>query len=474
MDHLETESRNPASNHLDDLTPLEFVRLMNAEDAKVVPAVGREAEKIARAIEVIAERLAAGGRLIYAGAGTSGRLGVLDATECPPTFNAPVGQVVGIIAGGLQAITAAVEGAEDHRRFAEAELHDLKLSSRDVLVGIATSGRTPYVLGAIHYARQLGAFTIGLSCNSDAELIGEVDLAITPVVGPEVLSGSTRLKAGTATKLVLNMLSTGAMVRLGKVFGNLMVDLRATNEKLQQRTNRIVRLLTGLDREEASALLDRCGRELKTAIVAGLADIAPDEARDRLQAAGGQVRWHCLPARTPALATQMRPSGTSKRAEKCSFSASTAAERIPWPYWLDHPKTTARAILGRGEAGPANLHAVGAEQACAAIDQAIEGAFRAANLPRSRVAVAWLGLAGAGRPENQELFRRWALQSGLAAEVEVTADGPLLLAAGTPDGWGIAIVAGTGSLALARAPTAGCRAPVAGVTCSATKAAATR
>ena len=193
--------------------------------------------------------------MIYVGAGTSGRLGVLDATECPPTFNVPPGLVVGLIAGGPSALTRAVEGAEDHPEYARQDLSGIALTSADVLVGIATSGRTPYVLGAVDCARSIGAFSIGLSCNPDADIIARVDLAITPVVGPEVLSGSTRLKAGTATKLVLNMISTGAMVRLGKTFGNLMVDLRATNEKLRQRTNRIVRDATGLDPAAADTLL---------------------------------------------------------------------------------------------------------------------------------------------------------------------------------------------------------------------------
>src|SRR5262249_51918129 len=241
VDHLETEGRNRASERRDELTPLEFVRLVNSEDRRVIEAVASQEGPIARAIEVIADRLRQGGRLVYAGAGTSGRLGVLDATECPPTFNSPPGQVVGIIAGGYAALTQAVEGAEDRPELAEQDLQALQFSAKDVLVGIATSGRTPYVLGAVEYAKRLGAYTMGLSCNVHSDLIPHVDLAITPVVGPEVLSGSTRLKAGTATKLVLNMLTTGAMVRLGKSFGNLMVDLRATNSKLRARTNRIVR-----------------------------------------------------------------------------------------------------------------------------------------------------------------------------------------------------------------------------------------
>src|SRR6266851_6915276 len=284
MDHLQTEARNPASSKLDELSALEIVRLMNAEDAKVISAVAAREEANASAIDMIAERLRAGGRLVYVGAGTSGRLGVLDATECPPTFNSPPGQVVGVIAGGPQALTSAVEGAEDHPEYAERDLRGISLSAGDVLVGIATSGRTPYVLGAVEYAKKLKAFTIGIACNAEAVLNGVVDLAIVLVVGPEVLSGSTRLKAGTATKLVLNMLSTGAMVRLGKTYGNLMVDLRATNTKLRARTNRIVRNLTGLSVEEADALLQKCAGELKTALVVQQANVTPAEARARLQA----------------------------------------------------------------------------------------------------------------------------------------------------------------------------------------------
>src|SRR5262245_19636956 len=255
LDHLQTEARNPASMNLDELTPLEIARLMNREDGRAVEAVASQAETIARAIDLIADRLRAGGRLVYGGADTSGRLGVLDATECPPTFNSPPGQVVGVIAGGPAALTRAVEGAEDHPEFGEQDLKALNFSAQDVFVGIATSGRTPYVLGAADYARSVGGATIGLACNTDSELESHVDLMIKPVVGPEVLSGSTRLKAGTATKLVLNTLTTGAMVRLGKCFGNLMVDLRATNTKLRARINRIVRILTGLEHAAADDLL---------------------------------------------------------------------------------------------------------------------------------------------------------------------------------------------------------------------------
>lgn len=243
-----TESRNPASERIDALTPLEFVRVMNGEDTRVAEAVGREAEPIARSIEVIADRLRRGGRLIYLGAGTSGRLGVLDASECPPTFSTPPEMVIGLIAGGSAALTRAVEGAEDHPEYAVADLRGVSLSAGDVVVGIATSGRTPYVIGGLDYARSVGAFAIGLVCTADSALAASADLMIAPVVGPEIITGSTRLKAGTATKLVLNMLTTGAMVQLGKTYGNLMVDLQATNAKLVARTRRIVAALTGSSR----------------------------------------------------------------------------------------------------------------------------------------------------------------------------------------------------------------------------------
>jgi N-acetylmuramic acid 6-phosphate etherase len=287
---MTTEARNPASERIDTLSPLEIVRLINAEDARVPQAVGREAERIAKAIEVIAAALRNGGRLVYIGAGTSGRLGVLDASECPPTFSTPPEMVVGLIAGGYGALTRAIEGAEDHPETAENDLAAIHLSPSDVLVGIATSGRTPYVIGGLKYARRIGAHAIGLACNDGSALSDCADLMITPVVGPEVISGSTRLKAGTATKLVLNMLTTGAMVLLGKTYGNLMVDLKATNTKLIARTRRIVAELTGLSETDAEEHLARAGGELKTAVVAYRRQVAPDEARRLLKEAGGQLR----------------------------------------------------------------------------------------------------------------------------------------------------------------------------------------
>lgn len=290
LSHLTTEGRNPASEAIDSLSTLEIVRLMNREDARVAEAVGCEAESIARAIEVITERLRNGGRLIYIGAGTSGRLGVLDAAECPPTFNTRPEQVVGIIAGGPQAMIRAVEGAEDIGQSAVEDLKAIRLSDRDAVVGIATSGRTPYVLAGLQYARRQGAYTIGLSSNRDAALASCSDLCITPVVGPEVISGSTRLKAGTATKMVLNMLTTASMVLVGKTYGNLMVDLRATSSKLVDRARRIVMAVTDLSQSEAERLLARCDGEVKTAILVHLCSVTPQEARDLLKLSGGHLR----------------------------------------------------------------------------------------------------------------------------------------------------------------------------------------
>jgi N-acetylmuramic acid 6-phosphate etherase len=289
-DHLLTESRNPHSESIDALSALEIVRLMSSEDARVVEAVGAEAESIARAIEWAADRFRRGGRLIYAGAGTSGRLGVLDAAECPPTFSTPPEMVVGLIAGGPDALTRAIEGAEDDPGRGAADIASLGVGAHDLVVGIATSGRTPYVLGAVREAKRRGAATVGLACNRPSLLGAEVDLEIAPLVGAEVISGSTRLKAGTATKMILNMISTGAMVQIGKTLGNRMVDLRPTNEKLKIRSRRILRELAGVDDGVARDILERCGGHLKRALVVALTGVEPDAAQSLLDAHGGQVR----------------------------------------------------------------------------------------------------------------------------------------------------------------------------------------
>ena len=287
---LATEATNPASRNLDQLDALGIVRLMSAEDATVAVAVARELEPIAAAVEAITQRMQAGGRLVYIGAGTSGRLGVLDAAECPPTFNTPPEQVVGIIAGGSAAITTAIEGVEDS---AEQGRHDVAvfgLSANDSLIGLAASGRTPYVVGALTYAREVGALAVAVTCNSPSAIGAVADITIAPVTGAEVVAGSTRLKAGTAQKMVLNMLSTAVMVRLGKTYGNLMVDVRPTNAKLRRRAVRIVVEATGVTEDAAQTALTASDEDVKGAIVALLADVSPDDARARLLRAGGIVR----------------------------------------------------------------------------------------------------------------------------------------------------------------------------------------
>jgi N-acetylmuramic acid 6-phosphate etherase len=287
---LETEGINPATADLDCLSPLAIVRAMNAEDALVAAAVERELPAIAEAVEEIAARLRRGGRLVYMGAGTSGRLGVLDESECPPTFGTPPGSVVGWIAGGPGALTRTIEEIEDSAEAGRGDAARLGVGEADAVVGIAASGRTPYVLGAIGYANERGALTIGLACNRGTPLAERVAIAIAPVVGPEVIAGSTRLKAGTAQKMVLNMLSTGAMVLLGKTFGNLMVDLEATNAKLRRRAVAIVAAAAGVPEATAETLLAAAGGETKTAIVAARTGVDAATARGRLATANGSVR----------------------------------------------------------------------------------------------------------------------------------------------------------------------------------------
>jgi N-acetylmuramic acid 6-phosphate etherase len=290
MNSMTTEGRNPRSENIDTMSAIEIVDLIQMEDASVADAVGLVREPIAAAVEAIADSFRKGGRLFYLGAGTSGRLGVLDASECPPTFNTQPEMVVGIIAGGSEALTRAIEGAEDDGPQAIVDLQQHQFASRDVLVGIATSGRTPYVIEGVRHAKSLGATTVGLVCNSDSALHPMVDIMIAPIVGPEVVTGSTRMKAGTATKMVLNRLTTGAMILLGKTYGNLMVDLRATNSKLKDRSVRIVSEVTGLNHASAADLLTECQGEVKTAIVAWLGQVVPDEARTLLEESGGRLR----------------------------------------------------------------------------------------------------------------------------------------------------------------------------------------
>jgi N-acetylmuramic acid 6-phosphate etherase len=290
MDLTLTEKRNPLTKNIDTLPTFEMLTLINAEDQKVALAVHDELLKIAAAVDAITARMQRGGRLIYIGAGTSGRLGVLDASECPPTFGIRPELVVGLIAGGPAALTDAVEGAEDDREGGAMEITELDVNENDSVIGVAASGRTPYAIGGLQEGKKRGALTISITCNRPSPLgeLAEIDIAL--VVGPEVLSGSTRLKAGTAQKMVLNMISTAVMIRLGKTFSNLMVDVQPTNAKLRQRARRIVAEATGLDAKQAAEILSACNGEVKTAIVATLAGVSPELARIRLRQENGYVR----------------------------------------------------------------------------------------------------------------------------------------------------------------------------------------
>jgi N-acetylmuramic acid 6-phosphate etherase len=286
-----TERRNPRTASIDLATPLEIVDLINTEDRMVPDAVFTQRDQIAAALSIAEDSFRKGGRLFYVGAGTSGRLGVLDASECPPTFGTNPEMVQGIIAGGLPALTRSQEGAEDVAENGAKAIDDHGVGPNDFVIGIAASGTTPYVHSAIRRARELGARTGILSCSPPpAEVLDEVDVAILPIVGPEVVTGSTRMKAGTATKLVLNIITTGAMIRLGKTYGNLMVDLKATNNKLKDRSERIVVEVCGVSREEARKLLQEAGKSVKTAIVMQKLGLARAEAEEALAQAGGVIR----------------------------------------------------------------------------------------------------------------------------------------------------------------------------------------
>lgn len=287
---LTTEQRNPKTMELDSFSPIEIARVMNEENTNVIKAIDEVLPQVASAIEWAGEALNDGGRIIYMGAGTSGRLGVLDAVECPPTFGVSYDTVVGLIAGGEGAFVKAAEGAEDNAGAGAADLAALELESRDIVIGIAASGRTPYVIGGLRYANEAGCRTVAIACNKDSAVGAEAQLAIEPVTGPEVLTGSTRLKAGTAQKLVLNMISTGSMVAAGKVYQNLMVDVKQSNEKLRVRAQNIVMMATECTREQAAEALEACDNHVKGAIAMLLLDCDATAAEAALDEAHGHVR----------------------------------------------------------------------------------------------------------------------------------------------------------------------------------------
>lgn len=290
FEKMATETRNQDTMNLDVMTPLEVVTAMNREDAKVPIAIEKHLPEIARVVEWATASLKAGGRVFYMGAGTSGRLGVLDAAECPPTFGVPPTLFIGLIAGGEKAFLKAVEGAEDSLELGGEDLQSYNFSANDLVIGLAASGRTPYVIGAFNYAKKIGAKTVAITCNEGSEMGAAADLAIEVVVGPEVLTGSTRLKAGTAEKLILNMISTATMVGMGKAYENLMVDVMQTNEKLHRRAERIVMLATGCDLETAKNSLAKADGSAKRAIVMVLLNCDENVAKEKLEKAEGKVR----------------------------------------------------------------------------------------------------------------------------------------------------------------------------------------
>jgi N-acetylmuramic acid 6-phosphate etherase len=289
LESLVTEARNPASENIDRMSTTAILKTISSEDKIVPSAVSGEIDYISQAVEILVEAFRNDGRLFYIGAGTSGRLGVLDAAECPPTFGTPPEMVQGLIAGGRTALVTAIEGAEDQSEQGKLDLVDAGFTYADVACGIAASRRTPYVIGAIEAAREIGGKTLYVTCNPRSELNLKVDVAICPVVGPEVIMGSTRMKAGTATKLVLNMLTTAAMIRLGKVYGNMMVDLQMNSRKLEERSKRTVMMATGVDYDEATKTLEKAEGHVKTTLVMILAKVDAVEAQKKLAASNGFV-----------------------------------------------------------------------------------------------------------------------------------------------------------------------------------------
>lgn len=455
---LETELLHPFSQKIDQFSAREIVELMNQVDADVIQAVGDQVDEIAAAIEVIKDRFHQGGRLIYVGAGTSGRLGVLDAAECPPTFSTAPEMVRAVIAGGSQALVQAVEGVEDRPEQGAFDLGQLAISQTDVVVGIASSGRTPYCIGAIKKARDCGAYTIGLVCNRSTLLERHVDCLIAPITGPEVIAGSTRLKAGTATKMVLNMLTTGAMVRSGKTYGNLMVDLKPTNSKLWTRACRMIASLSPLSFQQSAELITRSNGEVKTALVSGMASVSLEEARMSLQSVQGHVHEALSNLHSKRASdnkeTLFCPEGALSDCVLGVDGGATSTVAL-----LVNPQGE---VMGRGESGPSNPSAVGFSNAQNGMLAAIEQCFqRTAKRPQAGVAGLCIGMAGAGRQEEQRRLHDWAVERGLARWINVVSDVALLLAAypgqNSPtiplyreSRWGMAVVAGTGSIVVGK------------------------
>ncbi|PGH01137.1 N-acetylmuramic acid 6-phosphate etherase [Helicocarpus griseus UAMH5409] len=469
LSSLQTEGRNPRTTNIDQVSTLELCRLINDEDAAVVPAVKECLADIARAIDAMAERVRNGGRVIYVGAGTSGRLGVVDSSEIPPTFSASHGQFIALMAGGDAAMRVAQEGAEDNMNAAETDLGPLNLDSQlDSLIGIAASGRTPYVMGCLAYAKKRECVTIGVACcrPSAMEASGLVDCMISPVSGPEVVAGSTRMKAGTATKLVLNMLSTGVMIKIGKTYGNMMVDLKASNLKLQQRSRNIIKKLSGFScpstDEEIDDILRRCDGSVKLALATLAIGSTVDDARRQLEAAGGKL-------------TEVLKHKSQQRF-KTDGGNVTPPGNTPLVMYVDGGGTKCAAVvlgqdgkIGKGEAGPCNATDVGLDTSISSIKLAAQNALDSfsssndiapcLNLQSADFVSVWVGIAGYDRPEVKarmdpslsSLFNI-PLESG---KLKISNDIDVLASAASDGNVGdvshkttVVLIAGTGSVAM--------------------------
>ncbi|KAK2839339.1 hypothetical protein FQN49_006238 [Arthroderma sp. PD_2] len=476
---LQTEGLNPRTTNIDKVSTLELCRLINDEDATVPGAIVPCLPHIADAIDVLAPRVSRGGRVIYVGAGTSGRLGVVDASEIPPTFSAPFGQFVALMAGGDAAMRRAQEGAEDDDSAGERDLEPLKLDSDlDALVGIAASGRTPYVLSCLEYAKKRGCITIGIACSEPSTMgvTGLVDYMITPVTGPEVVTGSTRMKAGTATKLALNMLSTGVMIKIGKTYGNMMVDVKTSNLKLQQRSRNIIRKLSGSSCPHTDkgidGLLNQCDGSVKLALATLALNSTPEYASNKLEASGGKL--------SAIMTADPSPTKDTDNIRHLGFAHSPKTEHTLIPnsfvLYVDGGGTKCRAMVldsradkGEGEAGPCNVSDTALDTSIAAIKLAAERAlenlsnlgyyYPHLNLENVKFKAIWIGLAGYDRPQM-----RSQLDPALSSIFQLTENGVLKLSndiqvlasaiklnsspSTTDPSMNIVLVAGTGSVAV--------------------------
>ncbi|KAI0812890.1 putative glucokinase regulator family protein [Xylaria sp. FL0064] len=451
---LQTENRNPRTTEIDRASTLELCRLLNREDREVPLAVEKCIPAIAEVIDILSERVYNGGRIFYIGAGTSGRLGVLDASEIPPTYSAPPGKFTALIAGGDYALRQAKEGAEDNRDGAKADLQPFNLDPKvDSLIGIASSGRTPYVLGGLSYAKSLGATTVALVCVSPsaAEIEGNADYLISAITGPEAVTGSTRMKAGTATKLMLNMISTGIMIKLGKTYGNLMIDVRATNLKLKQRARNILRFFGGdictQSDVELDQILESCHGSVKLAAVTIVLGISVKEAEDRLQQNKGVLSRVFEEARKK----DILPEGHGDSLVLCVDAGGTSCKAVIM---------SKGGQMGIGRAGPCNVTNVGTDAAISTICRAIQEAMGNCKLTERlqmrdiKLSAAWIGIAGYGRPSltptiDSSLSEMLGLHVGTGLKITTDIDLLPICATGQPGLRSvIVIVAGTGSIAM--------------------------